>query len=262
MTTELTTTPVENLEVTATTPLEMQQSQCKLIDWCKNKIQATKLEAAEMLEAFQQAVKNKWKSGTLKRHADLAQKRVTFYEKICAALEAGYCIIPSFPVTMFAIRTDKDKPAKLVTISERHVWQSPPHDQKVQEATVLPPGQGDYVDPAPVVETTKIGTQLPCPKNPTSREADIQRWETKATEWLDEIAFPLEMAKPRIMEAVNYAMTLKIFDELGIFLPQTLAKKKADPIIVGTVMDPKQDAYGNQRRIMFIIAWHLNLRDL
>ena len=105
---------VTDLELTATTPVEMQQAQAALIEWCGRKIAAMKHDAAELAENLAIAIRNKWKSSTLKRHADLAVKRVTFYEKIKAALEAGYCIVPHFPVTIFAIRTGRDTPlAKL-----------------------------------------------------------------------------------------------------------------------------------------------------
>lgn len=67
------------------------------------------------------------------------------------------------------------------------------------------------------------------------------------------------MAKPQIMEATGQAMAAKIFDELGI-LPDP--KPKKDPMIIGTIIDPR-GVYGRERRrVSFIIAWHLNVRDL
>ena len=234
------------LELTATTPAEMQSANSALIQWCEQKIAAMKHDAAELAESFAIAVKRKWKSATLKRHADLAAKRVTFYEKIKSALEAGYCIVPNFPVTVFAIRTDREKPMRKLYIGTwRHGGN---HTQKAQE---LPEGQGEYKDPMPFVRT--YDNQRTKPDG-----SKVTEYQIEATEF-DGVDFPINMAKPKIMEATSRAMALKVFDEMGV-LPDPHPKK--DPMIVGRILDPRPTGYGSKKFITFIVAWHLNVRDI
>jgi len=235
------------LEVSATTPLEMYQAQDSLIAWCGRKIEAMKREAEELAENLAIAIKNKWKTDTLRRHSALATKRVTFYEKIKAALEAGYCIVPNFPITLFAIRTDREKPLKKVWYGTYQ------HGGNfAQEPNLLPIGEGEYKDPNPFVQRESEDSKESSGKITTT----YQKW---ATGFADEITFPIQMAKPAIMEATSRAMQLKVFDQLGILLPQAA---KADPLIVGEILYPRPVGWGTRKRICFIIAWHLNVRDL
>lgn len=247
---ELTQEP-NPLELTATTPIEMQQAQLGLIQWCEQKIAAMKHDASELLGAFTIAVQRKWKSTTLKRHADLAAKRVTYYEKIKAALEAGYCIVPNFPVALFAIRTDKSKPAKMLLVENRYS-KSSWAETKTQEPKLLAAGEGEYQNPEAPSTLNYIGPIK------DANGGDKHKYETYCEEWAD-IEFPINMARPRVMEAVGTAMNQKIFDELGI-LPDP--KPKKDPLIVGHIIDPAPRPYGPAKYVTFIIAWHLNVRDL
>jgi hypothetical protein len=247
MSQELVPTTGMELEVSATTPLEMSQAQDSLIAWCGRKVEAMKHEAAELAENLSIAIKNKWKTDTLRRHSALAVKRVTFYEKIKAALEAGYCIVPNFPITLFAIRTDRKKPLKKVYIGD---WAH--SGDFTQEPQMLPVGEGDYKDPNPFVATDEK-------KATNSSGKEVTRYTKWATKFDDEITFPIQMAKPSIMEATSLAMQLKVFDQLGILLPKAA---KADPLIVGEILDPRSPGLGTRKRICFIIAWHLNVRDL
>lgn len=247
MSDELVPTTGLELEVSATTPLEMAQAQDGLIAWCQRKVASMQQEAAELAENLAIAIKNKWKTDTLRRHAGLATKRVTFYEKILAALQAGYCIVPNFPVNLFAIRTDREKPLKKVYVG---AWKN--HGDFTQDAQMLPVGEGEYKDPQPYVSTSEQQITDQSGK----KELQYTKW---ATRFDDEIEFPIQMAKPAIMEATSRAMQLKVFDQLGILLPQIA---KADPLIVGEILDPRPTSYGLRKRITFIIAWHLDVRDL
>ena len=250
MTQELVPTTGMELEVSATTPLEMSQAQDRLIAWCERKVASMKHEAAELAENLAIAFKNKWKTSTLKRHADLATKRVTYYEKIKAALEAGYCIVPNFPVALFAIRTDKAKPAVMFTCEE--YYNSPVGLVKTQEAKLLPAGQGEYQNPEVVAALKHVD-------DTTNKHGNkMEVWTSQAEQW-GEIDFPINMAKPKLMLATERAMAEKIFDELGI-LPDPRPKK--DPMILGRIIDPSPTGYSPKKVITFVVAWHLNVRDL
>lgn len=237
--------PME-LEVSATTPLEMSQAQDRLIAWCARKIELMKQEAAELAENLAIAIKNKWKTDTLRRHAALAEKRVTFYEKIKSALEAGYCIVPNFPIDLFAIRTDCEKPKKKLHIGTYKEGQF--HFQQLPE--LLPVGEGEYQSPHPIVTTytEKI----------TKDNVEKTKYIEEATSF-DDVTFPLQMAKPKIMEVVSRAMGLKIFDQFGLF-----AQGTGDPIITGEIVDPRSNTRHqfNTRKVTFIVGWHLDVRDL
>jgi hypothetical protein len=237
------TTPVAvDVQLTATEPDEITSAQKALIAWTKQKIDSLQAERIELEDAYNHAVAQKWASGTLKRHAALATKRIEFYEKMKAALEHGYVIIPNFPVTVFAIRTDKEKPLKMLSYS----W-SDTHEQK---AEMLPASEGEYKNPFPKVWQTKLqeGTKENNWKSSTQYYAD-DNWK--------ELEFPVQMSKVKIMEATTNAMALKIFDDFGI-MPE---RKREDPIIVARLLDPRSTKY-NRRFVTFMVAWHLNTRDL
>lgn len=228
----------EPVDVTALAPDEMAASQATLIEWFKRKIAACAFEHDELLQAHEHAVKHKWKSGTLKRHAAIAQKRLDFYLKILGALQAGYCIVPNFPVTMFAVRTDLKKPLKLIGTNR--------HQSKEQESACLPAGQGEYKNPFPVVMEGWRGEKR---KNIHGVEEDVDSYW--AEDW-DGIEFPVNMAKPVIMEATTRAMALNIFDEFGV-LPA--AKRNVDPVVVGRIVQRLQHG---DKVVSFMIAWRLN----
>lgn len=97
----LQTVPVaKDIELTATLPREMEMAQVQLIEWCKNKILELKADLADLDGAYNHAKKHAWKCSTFKTHALKCSKRIVYYEKVLAALEAGYCIVPNFPVTV------------------------------------------------------------------------------------------------------------------------------------------------------------------
>lgn len=237
------TTPIAvDVQLTATEPDEIASAQQALILWAKQKIESLKAEQKELQDACDHAVSQKWASATLKRHAALAAKRIEFYEKMKSALEHGYVIIPNFPVTVFAIRTEKEKPTKVFLASSAHRG-----NQHEQKAECLNQGEGDYKNPFPIVE----------------KECTREEEQNKTAEYVDsaeiwkKLDFPIQMSKLKIMEATTNAMALKLFDDFGI-MPE---RKKEDPIIVARLLDPRSTKY-NRRFITFMVAWHLNTRDL
>lgn len=237
----------DQLALTAVASGELADCQAALIQWTERKIQQLKNEHAELHGAYDHAVKHKWKSGTLKKHAEMVLKRVTFYDKMLAALRAGYCIVPNFPVTLIAIRTGKDKPAKMMTTSS---W-----DDFQQPAQVLPQGVGVYKNPNPTVrkgwERTKITAE--------GKTVKVNDYWAEAWQAMD---FPVNMAKLYVMEAATRAMGLKLFDEIGLF-PEDY-KRNPDPVLVGRLIDPRGDRHRwrHTRVVSFMLAWHVDTRTL
>lgn len=225
----------DEIEVSAKSPDEMQKANCALIEWCKHKISLLIVDAKELKQSYEAALKHKWKSSTLKRHWQIATKRIEFYGKMKKALELGFIIVPNFPVTVFAIRTDRKNPLKLMTTYR--------HGQHEQKAETLPEGEGDYKNPDPTVHQMDV----------TQPGAEKKVFQYFAKAW-KELDFPITMATPQIMEAANRTMALKLFDDLGV-LPSPY--RRADPMIIARIKDPRSIGY-NQRFISFIIYWHLD----
>lgn len=251
MSTELIAPPVAtimpkgiDIEVSAETPEGMTQSQNALIAWTLRKIELVKQEGAELRAAHDEAKRHKWKTSTLKKHADLADKRVVFYEKLKMALEHGYIIVPAFPVSMFAVRSKREDPLPMAAFSTYG------RSDHIQHATALPSGVGEYQNPFPVVyerERTEHGT---------GKKLGVDSW---ADSWA-ELEFPASMAKPHIMKATSRAMALKIFDDFGIL--GGARERSADPIIVGRIKDPRSTSKFSPRMVYFMIAWHLDTETL
>lgn len=247
---QLTGPASKDVELTATNVDEMAECQSALIKWCSAKIEETKAEASELQSAYEHAKRSKWKHDTLKRHAGLALKRVQFYEKILVALQHGYQIVPSFPITAFAVRTDRTKPLRLVTTS----WRTS-HEQ-VAEA--LPAGEGEYKNPFPTVYERTI-------QQPTATQGEVKEYFC-GDQW-KEMAFPVTMAKPQIMQAADRAMALKVFDDLGIlpgYSPSDRTRPpRGDPMIIARIHDPRhKHKWATPVYVSFIVAWHLNTKTL
>lgn len=226
-----------NVAVTAFEPNDMPRCQEALKAWARNKVLTLDSDVEELQQALDHAKAKKWKISTFQRHLGIARKRVEFYRKVMLALEAGYVIVPNFPVQAFAIRTDKGVKGGSQIIN----WRK--GDFK-QETPSLPVDEGEYKNPFPVVHHRQVIKD--------AKEQTLQ-WPY---DW-DEMDFPLSMAKGEIMEATDRAMALKIFDEIGI-LPKA---RKEDPIIVGQVHLKGPCGYAT-KTVTFMVAWHLDTRVL
>lgn len=229
---------VKDLELTAVVPSEMVASQQQLIAWCDKKIVVVRAESMELGEAVEHAKKNKWKSGTLQTQYGRAVKRVEYYEKIKQALQAGFYIVPNFPIEMFAIRKQHNRKPR--------GWSSSKWADHQQKAAELPAGEGEYKNPFPFVmrETRKL-------------ENGTYESESYPTEW-DDFEFPINMAKPQIMSVTQTALAMKIFDRVGVM--PSVRKKKEDPVIIGQIVHKQSGV--SEKVVSFMIAWHLNTNVL
>ncbi len=225
--------------------------QAGLADWCREKIVVMEVEAKELGDAYQEAVAQKWKSSTLKRHAQLALRRVQFYRKVLAALEAGYCLFPTVDCMLFAVRTDQESP------TYRSAWMQWGTPDFRELAALLPAGEGEYVNP----EIPSIAKRT---REVVENGRTINQTEYTAAQSFDHIDFPLVMAKPHIMDAAGRAMALKVFDQLGIVNDtqrSTASRSTGDPVIVGRILDPRVN-YGSHKVLTFLISWHVDTRTL
>jgi len=234
-------TPVEepiDINVVALTPAEMVPAQHDLIAWCGRKIQSLTDEGDELELHQKLAIQNGWKTSVVVAALNRNAKRITYYTKMRAALEAGYLMVPNMPIDVLAVRV-KRASGKRQTAEGWHRFQSHPE--------LLPVGEGRYVDEQPLETSGEFEG-----KN-YKGEPEIKTRYISA-EHDDEVDFPIALTKPVVLEAVGRAMALKIFDQIG----RVQNGGGRDPIYVGQLLDPR----GNSRVATFFLAWWVNTRDL
>jgi hypothetical protein len=242
---------VEELEVhlAARNTEEMSQCQDKLKAWLNAKIKSERHNSEELEDAVSIAVQRKWGSATLKKHAALAKTRCVFYRKVLAAVEAGYTIIPNFPVDIFAIRVDRSSP-QVKSYHKDSQYYAPNVTPPTVPTLALPDGEGRYVADAPKGSSTSQKVKV-------GDKEMIRSWFT--VKEYGNVEFPISCARPVVMEATAQAMAVRVFDAIGI-CPQRHIRK--DPLIIGQIRLHKQRKWGEPPLVSFLIAWHLDLRTL
>lgn len=230
--------PGANITLLAQRPAEMEAAQNNLIQWAAGKIEATQIELAEAEKNYEIARKNKWRSSPFARIVSTAKRKIGFYEKVRQALEAGYYIVPPFPVDLFAIRTDKTYPDRKSSTRQ--------YEDRSQNAKRLPQGKGCYVSPVPEVWGTEF-------EDTDSDGKQIVKTDWRATTFQD-VGFPFSLVKPAVLERVGKVMKEKLFDQLGA-LP---AFAKADPVVVGQILH----WHPSRPPVTFFVSWWLDTADL
>ncbi len=236
--------PTRIRTIAATTPDEMVQTQAHLTAWCDHKlaeIADDKLEFGCMEDA---AAKHGFDVGGIRRRLGKLKAKREFYEKIRAAVQAGYVIVPNFPINVFAIRTTREEPTGTCEASSRYGL-----SDLGQAPSLAPVGEGKNVSPWPITETDNTGRRNP----DTGKEED--RFYRYATEFKD-VAFPVAIVKPQIIEATGEALKKLLFDEVGIVRDSA----KGDPIIIGRIRE--RGVRGGGKEVSFFVAWWLDLDTL
>lgn len=231
---------VPDMVVFARQPSEMEAAQQRMITWALGAEAQERVDLAELEENLRIAKKNKWRTSGLVSAVRKAKKSVTFYEKTRSALQAGYCIVPNFPVGVFAVKTKKTTPEGQHNLYD---WPEQIPDAKHDHSKV---GEGRYVEPqVAAVSRTRTGGD------------GIKRTHHSPAWQYTEVGFPFTYVKPQIMESASRAMALKIFDEVGC-LPEP-TKRDRDPMVVGRVVRRE----GSDERVFtFLIAWWMDLRRM
>jgi hypothetical protein len=230
---------VENLPLVALTPWEMPEQQRKLAAWCTRKIDSVQRELATFVALEDEAIAGGFKHASYTAAVNRTKKRIVYYEKIQAAVEAGYLIVPNMPTKTFAVRVNRAKPSRKQGNYQSSVNQADPD--------LLPAGEGRYVDDA-----LYTGSE-------TYQDTDyagkaIEKVRHFSTDFDEDVDFPLQGVMPEVLRATSRAMALKLFDQLGV----VLNNGGRDPIVVGQLLDPK----GNSRLVTFFVAWWLNTDTL
>lgn len=233
--------------VIATNPQEMAAAQKRMVEWATSKIGAVQAELSEARDQLAIAIKRKWSQTAWKRLVKVGEQKIDFYVKIKMALEAGYYIVPPFPLDIFAVRTKRDQP----------VWDKSddPRDLRAS-ADLLPAGEGRYV--ASQLEVGKNERYGRNADNTTDYDNVVDVWYN--TRNFQPVDFPFKLAKVEIMEETGSAFALKIFDQFGVLpkAPKTAVVVKRDPIICGQILAPHK----KREPVTFFVAWWLDTRTL
>ena len=236
----------ENLSLVALSPSDLPQAQSSLVEWCDRKIAHVQGIVEDLTKNLEIAKRNRWGSRqSLQTALGREEKRVLFYGKIKAAVGAGYLVVPNFPVDAFAVRVRPEEARrKAASYVSDDLTDVTPH--------LLSAGDGEYVDDKRKYDDNRWKSKDAAGKEQTHGDVSVR-------EYNEEVDIPLVALKPVVLEAVERAMALKIFDRLGI-----VKQRKRDPIIVGQLLDPREKWPNSDqaRMVTFFIAWWLNTDDL
>lgn len=228
-----------NTQIIALNPSELGVAQSSLIGWCEKKIAEWDVDLKLHTEALEHAVANKWKVEGHRKAVNKAAGKIKFYDKIKAAIEAGYILVPNFPLDIFAIRTNRKTPSGKPT---ERAWEG--FDQK---AGALPVGEGRFVSATPTKDSYEEDRKN---KDGTTKEVTMYYPE----ELSEEIEIPMSLVKPEIMRAVDIARAQLIFDSIGVS-----TDRRGDPIVCGQI---NESSAWSSKRLTFFLAWYVDLNDI
>lgn len=245
----------DDLKLVAFDPTEMKAATSAMAVWFQQKMEISEADANELQESFSIAEKNGWKLDGLKRQLGIARKRVEFYEKCYAAANAGYCVVPNMPASLFAIRTTKLNPLKMTSTRS---W-----DDRTQRSNSPPLGEGEFVDAAPVERS-----QVNFGRDDKGQQTKIY---TYFADDFKDVEFPISICKPEVMSETARGMALKCFDEIAVCVGgsdsltgqarQGDRQKRGDPLVLGIIRDPRRLSHLD-KRITFLIGWYLDTKEL
>lgn len=221
-------------DLVALSPADMPATQAFLSEWCVRKIAELEAERADHETNLELATEHGWKHRSVESVLNRLAKRIDYYRKVKAAVDEGYVIVPNFPITVFAVRVDREKQPEKVHDSRWSGFRATPQQ--------LPAGEGRYVDDRVQYRDESFDETV------DGKTKHVQRY---VTDEYDEVDFPVTVVKPAVMAATARAMAMKVFDQMGIV--QNVAAGR-DPIVVGQLLDPR----GNGRCVTFFVAWWLD----
>lgn len=258
---EIVETVTPSVHLTALNPAEMQSVQGSLKPWLEEKLSVIERDIKEANQGLTEARNNGWSTSALTYARNRAVDDETYYNKILMAVEAGYTIIPDFPISVFAVRSQGDK-------REEHRWTGRVGENWLDHplaADSLPAGAGEFRNPKP-----EVYTGFESQRTDDQGKKYFPYYKIRTGRPAGDIKFPKTAARADLMQATAQAMELKAFDCVGICLPvmasgatrriQENAGRAGDPLIIGQVVHKR---IGSKQKVAsFIIGWYLNLNDL
>jgi hypothetical protein len=228
-----------DIVVVAKTADEMVSSREKLAQWAAAKVLVAKEELVLAETELAKVKEMKQRTASYRTKVAEAKDTVVFYEKIQAALAAGYCIVPEFPIQIIAVRTCAEEPP---AVERKADWRGLP----AFESESPPLGEGQYVSPI-TKNTTESRTEG------EDEKAKIVKY--RVATGFRKVSFPVKFARMEILENLDKAQTHRIFDAIGL-LPST-ARPRPDPMLIGRV------EHGSSGKVVsFMIAWWIDTKTL
>ena len=230
-------------------PCRIYRQDFSPVDLCCT-IEKSEFEFREADANLETARRSKWKISGLKRLCKMAKDRCEYYEKMKAALEEGYVIIPNMDLDIFAIRTTKTNPKGGIEVGryrDRHSG----HDF-IQDTNRPALGEGENVSDVPTVDK---GTIL----IPDDNGKDVRHCQTWPEDF-GEIDFPFKLAKPQILDATATALALKVFDRVGV--SPSRHTHKGDPMVIGQIVYRGNGSVWQEKVVSFLVTWWLRESDL
>jgi hypothetical protein len=232
--------PIESNTLVALTPSDMKVAQQQLGEFIYARKVTLDADFKELSSAYESAHKNGWATKALKNQLNKVQRRIVFYDKMLAAVEAGYVIMPSLPMDVIAIRTRLKVPRSSESTASWHQFE--------QAAQALPAGEGEYQNPTPTRDNYQD-----VEKDSEGNDKHVTKWFPVAFE--NDLEMPVELCKPQLLDGTRAAMAIKLFDEIGVVRDDAAWGRPGDPMVVGTILDPTR----GKRRFAFFLAWALPL---
>jgi len=216
-------------QLAAISPTELVSAQKGVLAHCANKVTAIQQELAEANTNLEKATRSKWSTKPFAARVNQLSRKLDYFNKIAAAVDKGYLIIPDvWSSNIFAIRV-KDK--------EGVRWDDYGNARK----RLLPVGAGEYIDAKPIEYTHQV-----------TDDKGKTRTEVYDREADDEIDFPVSIVNPAVLEATEIAMADRIFDRFKI------ARQGGDPFILGEICNPTTQ----YKSVTFFVAWFLDVNTL
>lgn len=220
-------------QLVALSPSDMPAAQLDLARWCRGKIALLGAELRDHRLNCRQAKAAKWKSSGWQAQINRTKRRMIYYAKIKAAVDAGYLVVPNFDIDVFAVRTTRAMPPYV-------------NDQTTAQPDLAAHGRGRYVDDVVFsyeAKESKTGSD----GKPFTVKHDIPNGYDYEPD------IPLRGVKPIILDATQRAMALRIFDQVGV-----VKARRQDPIIIGQIIDPDHNGRYWKKAISFFVAWWLD----
>jgi hypothetical protein len=240
---------VPQFHAVAVNGTEMVQAKAKIQTWLEQKLQSIEDEIASIQEVYDAAVRHKWKSSTFKGQLLREKGKHLYYGKLLAACNAGFVIVPNMNVDVFAIRVKRSRPNAKSAINKATSYEpsTPRIDDEREERLSI--GDGRYESPLQTTDTIRWDEK-------NDKNEIVHKVKSYALEFA-ELEFPLAIAHPLVMDATARAMSMKIFDRIGIVRDRQ--QTSGDPIVLGQIT--RKVGY-QLKTASFLIAWFLDVRTL
>lgn len=208
----------------------------EMLRWMRQRLAETRTELVEQQGNLTTAKARKWNPAPFQRLTQKLARQVTFYEKVEAALLAGFVLVPNFEMDVFAIRTTKRTPSG----SANGRWSN-----FIQPSQLLVAGEGEYRNPWPTI---------------AEEEWKDGKGENHVRQWADDfrdVSFPLAIARPELVNRAGEVLAMKLFDEVGLAV-NTRRRGRGDPILLGHFRNPRPNVQG----ATFFLGWYFDPRSL